>query len=77
MPTTGSEFGAPAGTPKDVVDRLNAEIGKIVATKEFGERLQSLGFQPLGGSVEDMKQAIVRDRAKWKAVIDAQGIRAE
>ncbi len=70
-------IGAPAGTPKDVVDRLNAEIGKIVATKEFGERLQSLGFQPLGGSVEDMKQAIVRDRAKWKAVIDAQGIRAE
>ena len=37
----------------------------------------SLGFQPLGGSVEDMKQTIQRDRAKWKAVIEAQGIRLE
>ena len=49
----------------------------MVKTREFADKLVSLGFQPIGGTVEDMKQTIVRDRAKWKAVIEAQGIRAE
>ena len=70
-------IGTPAGTPQAIVDRLNAEVNKIVKDKEFAEKLVSLGFQPVGGSAADMKQAIVRDRAKWKAVIEAQGIRAE
>jgi tripartite-type tricarboxylate transporter receptor subunit TctC len=70
-------IGAPAGTPREIVDRLNSEVNKIVKSPEFREKLLSLGFQPLGGSVEDMKQTIQRDRAKWKAVIEAQGIRAE
>ena len=70
-------IGAPAGTPPEIVDRLNTEVNKIIKTPEFREKLVSLGFQPLGGSVEDMKQTIQRDRAKWKAVIEAQGIRLE
>jgi tripartite-type tricarboxylate transporter receptor subunit TctC len=70
-------IGAPAGTPPEIVDRLNSEVNKIIKTPEFREKLVSLGFQPLGGSVEDMKQTIQRDRAKWKAVIEAQGIRLE
>ena len=70
-------IGTPSGTHQEIVNRLNAEINKMVKTKEFADRLVSLGFQPLGGTVDDMKQAIQRDRAKWKAVIEAQGIRAE
>jgi len=70
-------IGAPTGTPPEIVDRLNTEVNKIIKTPEFREKLVSLGFQPLGGSVEDMKQTIQRDRAKWKAVIEAQGIRLE
>jgi hypothetical protein len=37
----------------------------------------SLGYQPRGGSVEDMQQTILSDRAKWKTVIEANNIRAE
>jgi tripartite-type tricarboxylate transporter receptor subunit TctC len=70
-------IGAPAGTSPEIVNRLNSEVNKIIKTPEFREKLVSLGFQPLGGSVEDMKQTIQRDRAKWKAVIEAQGIRLE
>jgi tripartite-type tricarboxylate transporter receptor subunit TctC len=70
-------IGAPGGTPREIVERLNVEINKIVKVQEFADRLVSLGYQPLGGSIEDMQQTIRRDRARWKAVIDASGIRGE
>lgn len=70
-------LGAPAGTPQEVVDRLNAEVNKLVKDPAFAEKLISLGFQPTGGSVDEMKATILRDRAKWKTVIDANNIRAE
>ena len=71
-------LGAAAGTPQEVIDRLNAEVEQArEGPRPSPSDCVSLGFQPTGGSVEEMKQAIQRDRAKWKAVIDAQGIRAE
>jgi len=70
-------LGAAAGTSQQVVDRLNAEVNKLVKDPAFAEKLVSLGFQPTGGSVDEMKATILRDRAKWKVVIDANNIRAE
>lgn len=70
-------LGAPAGTSQEVVDRLNAEVNKLVKDPAFAEKLVSLGFQPTGGSVDKMKATILRDRAKWKVVIDTNNIRAE
>lgn len=70
-------LGAPAGTPQPIVDRLNAEVNKMLKDKEFVEKLVSLGFQPIGGSSEEMKQKIQADRARWKKVIEAAHITAE
>jgi tripartite-type tricarboxylate transporter receptor subunit TctC len=70
-------LGLPAGTPQAIADRLNAEVRKLVADREFAEKLVSMGYQPIGDSTADMKAAIMADRAKWKKVIDATGIRAE
>lgn len=70
-------LGAPAGTPPEIVARLNAEVNRLVKDKDFADKLVALGFQPAGGSVADMKATIQRDRAKWKIVIDASSIRAE
>jgi tripartite-type tricarboxylate transporter receptor subunit TctC len=70
-------IAAPGGTPREIIERLNTEINKIIGTQEFAERLVSLGYQPHGGSVEDMQQTILSDRAKWKTVIEANNIRAE
>src|SRR6185295_17592542 len=69
--------GLPTGTPQAVADRLNEEVNKLVKDKTFAEKLISLGFQPVGGSIDDMKAAIQRDRAKWKKVIASTGMRAE
>jgi tripartite-type tricarboxylate transporter receptor subunit TctC len=70
-------LGLPAGTPQPIADRLNAEVRKLVAEREFADKLVSMGYQPIGDSTADMKAAIQSDRAKWKKVIDATGIRAE
>jgi tripartite-type tricarboxylate transporter receptor subunit TctC len=70
-------LGLPTGTPQAIADRLNAEVNRLVKDKAFADRLVALGFQPVGGSIGDMKAAIQRDRAKWKKVIEATGMRAE
>jgi len=70
-------LGLPAGTPPEIADRLNAEVNRMVKDREFADKLVSLGFQPVGGSIADMKAAIQRDRAKWQKVIETTGMRAE
>jgi len=70
-------LGLPANAPPEIADRLNSEVNRMLKTPEFREKLVSLGFQPLGGSSDEMKTAIQRDRAKWKKVIDTNGIRGE
>ena len=70
-------LGAPAGLPQPIADRLNAEVNRILKDKAFIEKLVSLGFQPIGGTAEEMKQKIQADRARWKKVIEAAHITAE
>jgi tripartite-type tricarboxylate transporter receptor subunit TctC len=70
-------IGLPANTPQEIADRLNAEVNTMLKTPDFRARLIALGFQPRGGSIDDMKKTILGDRAKWKKVIDENGIRAE
>ena len=70
-------LGAPAGLPQPIADRLNAEVNRILKDKGFIEKLVSLGFQPIGGTAEEMKEKIQADRARWKKVIDAAHITAE
>ena len=70
-------IAAPGGTPQEIVERLNLEINRIVKDQGVADRLVSLGYQPRGGSVEDIRRTIVSDRARWKAVIEANNIRAE
>jgi tripartite-type tricarboxylate transporter receptor subunit TctC len=70
-------IGLPAGTPQAIADRLNTEVRQLVADKAFADKLVSMGYQPIGDTIPEMKAAIQSDRAKWKKVIEATGIRAE
>src|SRR3546814_4646486 len=45
---------APAGTPKDVIDELNAVMKKAVSSKDMTEKLQKAGYDPIGSSAADM-----------------------
>jgi tripartite-type tricarboxylate transporter receptor subunit TctC len=70
-----SWFGllAPAGTPPDVVNRLQQETAKALATPALKERLQAQGAIPSGMSPADFAKFIAAETKKWGAVVKASG----
>ncbi len=68
---------APKGTPKEVVDKLNAEINKILAQPESRQKLKDLGFDVGGGTPAQLAEFGRAERAKWGPLIKAAGIKAE
>jgi tripartite-type tricarboxylate transporter receptor subunit TctC len=74
--TAWNAMYAPRGTPKDIVDRLNAEVVKILAVPEIRQRLLQLGFEPSGGTPEQLATFEKQERAKWGPLIKAAGLKA-
>ena len=68
---------APAGTPKPIVDRLHAEIMKIVATPEVQARLKSFGMNPSTMTTAELGAYQKAEVAKWAQVIKSAGIKPE
>lgn len=75
--TAWNALYAPSGTPKAIVDRLNAEIGKILAQPETRQRLLQIGFEPAGGSPEQLAVFEKREREKWGPVIKSAGLKGD
>ena len=68
---------APANTPKPVVDKLQAEVRKIITSPEAGKRLADMGLEPVGSTPEELA-AYQRDEiAKWAKVVKDSGARVE
>jgi hypothetical protein len=70
-------FFAPAGTPGEIVDRLNRELNAIVRSPEVQERLRSLGADDAGGTPQQFARVFRDEHDSWKAVIQRAGIKAE
>jgi tripartite-type tricarboxylate transporter receptor subunit TctC len=64
---------APAGTPKEIVSRLSAEIAKIVQTPELKKHFTVEGSEPIGSSPEEFGKYIHAEIAKWAKVVKASG----
>lgn len=75
--TTSWNYYAPAGTPRDIVMKLNVEINKILAIPEVRERLTSQGLSPIGGSPEQFAARMKADSEKWGAVVRTARIKAD
>jgi len=65
---------APAKTPPDIVRRLNAEIGRGLATKDMSDRLIAQGHEPQPGTPEDMRAYTQSELARWGKIVKAAGI---
>src|SRR6202035_5262767 len=68
---------APAGTPKDIIARLNAEVRKAVGDPETRAKLEELGFAVRGSSAEELRIMTREELAKYALVIKEMGITNE
>ncbi len=68
---------APAGTPKPIVERLNAEIRRIVNSEEVKAAWAKQGATPMGMSTEEFGQYLREDIAKWAKVVKISGAKVD
>jgi tripartite-type tricarboxylate transporter receptor subunit TctC len=68
---------APAGTPRPIVERINAELRAIVSADETRARIAAQGGEPLVATPEEYAADIAREQAKWGVLIKKLGLRVE
>lgn len=70
-------FVAPAGTPRPIVSRLNAETNRAVGLAEVRQKLEALGFDTMPGTPEKFAEWIGSESARWSRVIRERHITIE
>jgi tripartite-type tricarboxylate transporter receptor subunit TctC len=68
---------APAGTPRAVVDKLNAALRAALSEPDVRDRIVSDGAEPLPGSPEDYAADIDREETKWSEIVRRSGAKVE
>ena len=68
---------APAGTPRDVVTKLNTEIGKVMNAPETRKALYDAGVEVTPSTPEAMSEYLVQEMARWGKVVKESGIKLE
>jgi tripartite-type tricarboxylate transporter receptor subunit TctC len=73
-----SWFGlaAPAGTPKPIVNRLNAELVKILGMEDVQQRLTQMGASRAPGTPTEMGKFMAAEVDRWREVVKASGAKA-
>jgi tripartite-type tricarboxylate transporter receptor subunit TctC len=70
-------IGMPKDTPKEIIEKLNAEVNRALADPKMRERLAELGGKPLPGTPQDFGKVIAAETAKWAKVVTASGAKVE
>lgn len=70
-------MGAPAGVPKRIVNRLNAEVVRIVNLPEVRERIVSVGGEPRHSTPEEFATHIRAELERWRPVIQQAGVKID
>ncbi|HXF65288.1 MAG TPA: tripartite tricarboxylate transporter substrate binding protein [Burkholderiales bacterium] len=75
--TTWNGIVAPAGVPRAVVAKLNAEIKRALGSPPLKQKLAAIGAEPAGGTPEQFGELIRREHAKWGEVVRRSGARID
>lgn len=67
----------PAGTPRDIVAKLNTEIVRVMRLPETSERLSTAGIEPVGSSAEELGSFMRSETLKWGKIIKQIGLKIE
>jgi tripartite-type tricarboxylate transporter receptor subunit TctC len=68
---------APAGTPADIIDKLNAAVRAALQNEDARKRLEGFGAEPAPSTPAELSALIVSDGQKWSALIQQKNIRVE
>ena len=68
---------APAGTPKEIVDRISAEAKKALADPALKDKLVEQGIVAVGGTPEEFRSFVAEEIVRWRKVITDAGIKME
>jgi tripartite-type tricarboxylate transporter receptor subunit TctC len=70
-------LGMPKGTPREFIDKINAEVNRALADPKMRERLAELGGKPIAGTPDDFGRTIAAETAKWEKVVVSSGAKVE
>ena len=68
---------APAGTPQPIIDKLSAEVDRILKKPEVIERFAKLGATPVGGTPKQLGDFIAAETRKWQQVVKTSGAKVD
>ena len=67
---------APAGTPRDIVTRMQAEVVKALALPDVKQRFAAIGFETVGSTPAEFGAYVEKELAKWRKVVQDAGMSA-
>ena len=70
-------MGAPARTPREIVNRINADAVKVLNMPEVKERVAAQGVQIVAGTPEQLSALLKSELVKWTKVVKKSGIAVE
>jgi len=68
---------APKGTPKDIVQKLNVEIGRALKDKDFAEQISAIGIDPIGSTPDEFAAFLQKEIPRWRQIVQDAGVKIE
>jgi tripartite-type tricarboxylate transporter receptor subunit TctC len=70
-------LGMPKNSPREAIDKVNAEVNRALADPGFQKKLADLGGTPIPGTPEDFSKTIAAETEKWSKVVISSGAKVE
>jgi tripartite-type tricarboxylate transporter receptor subunit TctC len=67
----------PKGLPPNVVERIHAEVTRVLSLREAAEQLQTDGVSPAGGPPEKFRETILNEIGVWRKVVADSGVKVD